>query len=170
VCVTKQNRFGGKTQSRGDRLIQEEVHDTYRSREKLPEPTACPDCGAAFERGRWTWALETPSHANKKSCPACQRMRDDYPAGYVTLSGSFLETHRDEIVNLMRNEAKKESEEHPLKRIMKVKDVDDGILVTTTDSHLARSIGESLARAYEGELDYQYTDDELLRVSWKRDR
>lgn len=97
-------------------------------------------------------------------------MRDDYPAGYVTLSGSFLESHRDEIVNLARNEAKNEGEEHPLKRIMDVKDTDEGLLVTTTDSHLARSIGESVARAYEGELDYQYTGDDMLRVAWKRDR
>ena len=96
-------------------------------------------------------------------------MRDAYPAGYVTLSGSFLETHRDEIVNLVRNEAKKESGEHPLKRIMDMKDTDEGMLVTTTDSHLARSIGERIARAYEGELDYQYTEDDMLRVVWKRD-
>ena len=72
-------------------------------------------------------------------------------------------------MNLVRNEAKKESEEHPLKRIMDVQDTDDGVLVTTTDSHLARSIGERIARAYEGELDYQYTSDDMLRVLWKRD-
>jgi NMD protein affecting ribosome stability and mRNA decay len=167
--VTKQNRFGGKTQARRDRLIQEEVHDTYREREKLPEPTQCPDCGAVYKSGRWTWAADDESETHEKTCPACQRISDGYPAGYVTLSGSFLETHEREIVNLVRNEAKKESEEHPLKRIMAVKDTDDGILVTTTDAHLARSIGESLARAYEGELDYQHTDDELLRVTWKRD-
>ena len=72
-------------------------------------------------------------------------------------------------MNLVRKETKKETEEHPLKRIMDVKDTDDGMLVTTTDSHLARSIGESLARAYQGELNYQYTQDDMLRVLWKRD-
>jgi len=96
-------------------------------------------------------------------------MRDAYPAGSVTLSGSFLETHRGEIVNLVKNETKKEAEEHPLKRIMDMKDTDEGLLVTTTDSHLARSIGESLARAYQGELDFHYTQGDLLRVVWKRD-
>ncbi len=96
-------------------------------------------------------------------------MRDAYPAGYVTLSGSFLGTHRDEIVNLVRNEEKKETEEHPLKRIMDMKETDEGLLVTTTDSHLARSIGEAIARAYGGEVDYQYTEDDMLRVMWKRD-
>ena len=167
--MTKQNRFGGKTRSRQDRLIREEVHDTYRTKEKLPEPTQCPDCGAVFERGRWTWAVEGVADSHKTTCPACRRMRDAYPAGYVTLSGSFLGAHRDEIVNLVKNEAKKEAEEHPLKRIMEIKDTDDGLLVTTTDSHLARSIGDSLARAYQGELDYQYTEDDMLRVQWNRD-
>ena len=137
LCVTKQNRFGGRTKARHNRLVQEEIHDTYRARAKLPEPTQCPDCGAVFKNGRWSWAIAAVSGSHSKTCPACQRMRDGYPAGYVTLSGSFLETHRDEIVNLIRNEAKKESEEHPLKRIMDIETIDDGFLVTTTDAHLA---------------------------------
>lgn len=167
--MTKQNRFGGKTQVRRDRLVQEEIHDTYRARGKPPEPTQCPFCGAVFKDGRWSWAVEGLAESNKKTCPACQRVRDAYPAGYVTLSGSFLDTHRDEIMNLIRNAVKKESEEHPLKRIMDVKDIEGGMVVTTTDSHLARSIGVCIERAYEGELDYQHTEDDMLRVFWKRD-
>lgn len=166
--MTKQNRFGGKTQARQDRLIREERHDTYRATEKLPEPTQCPDCGAVFERGRWNWAVAGRTDSHKTTCPACRRIRDGYPAGYVTLTGSFLETHRDEILHLIKNEAQKQSKEHPLKRIMDIQDKDDGMLVTTTDSHLARSIGESLSHAYQGELDYHYTVDEMLRVKWTR--
>jgi hypothetical protein len=46
---------------------------------------------------------------------------------------------------------------------------DDGVLVTTTDSHLARRIGGALRRAYQGELDYAYNkEDDSLRVEWKR--
>jgi NMD protein affecting ribosome stability and mRNA decay len=167
--VTKQNQFGGKTNPRRDRLIQEERHDTYRAREKPPEPTRCPDCRAVFRDGRWTWTGEDLTDSHERTCPACQRIRDAYPAGYVTLSGSFLGTHRDEIENLISNEEKKETEEHPLKRIMDVKGTDEGLLVTTTDSHLARSIGEAVARAYAGKLDYHYTEDDMLRVVWKRD-
>ena len=96
-------------------------------------------------------------------------MRDGYPAGIVTLSGSFLVDHREEIVNLAKNLAKKENEEHPLKRIMEMAESDEGIRLTTTDSRLARTIGDALARAYEGELHYEYTEDDLLRVTWKRD-
>lgn len=167
--MTKQNRFGGEVHGRRDRLIQEERHDTYRAHGKLPEPTRCPECGAVFQKGRWTWA-EAPPSANEDTCPACRRIQDAYPAGFLTIAGSFFQGHRDEIVNLVRNEEKKENAEHPLKRIMDMKDTDDGVLVTTTDPHLARSIGEALSRAYEGDCDYQYTDDDrMLRVVWKRD-
>ena len=43
---------------RRDRQIQEVVHDSYRSRGKPGEPTACPDCGAVFHRGRWQKPLQ----------------------------------------------------------------------------------------------------------------
>lgn len=167
--MTRQNRFGGEVQGRRDRIIQEESHDTYRARRKLPEPTRCVQCGAVFQKGRWTWA-KAPSEANEDTCPACRRIQDAYPAGFVTIAGSFFQEHREEITNLVRNEEKKENAEHPMKRIMDVKDTEDGVLVTTTDAHLARSIGEALARAYEGSCDYQYNqDDSMLRVVWKRD-
>jgi hypothetical protein len=45
----------------------------------------------------------------------------------------------------------------------------DGMMLTLTDAHLARGIGEALHRAYEGEIDYQYTkEDIMLRVTWTR--
>jgi hypothetical protein len=45
----------------------------------------------------------------------------------------------------------------------------DVVVIETTDSHLPRAIGEALHRAYEGELEYLYTEEEYyLDVSWKR--
>lgn len=154
---------------RRNKLIQERVHDTYKARGKLPEPTACPDCGAVYHKGRWQW-LPRPDQAHEHACPACHRIRDRLPAGYVTLSGGFLGQHRDEILNLVRHNGDRESTGHPLERIIAIEPYDGGVVVTTTGIHLARSLGEALERAYQGRLKFHYNDGEnLLRVDWTRD-
>ena len=45
----------------------------------------------------------------------------------------------------------------------------DRLVITTTDTHLPRRIGEALSHAYHGTLDLQYADeDQLIRVNWTR--
>lgn len=151
---------------RHDGIFQEHVHDAYKAKGKLPEPTVCPQCGAVFHEGRWQWR-SAPAGAHRQTCPACHRLHDHYPAGFVTLQGEFFRTHRDEIMQLVHNQEKRVRVEHPLKRIMAVEEKDGTALVTTTDIHLARGIGEALHHAYQGELQYHYNPEEnLLRVSW----
>lgn len=151
---------------RHDRLLQEQVHDAYKAKGKLPEPSVCPQCGAVFHKGRWQW-ISAPSGAHAATCPACNRMHDHFPAGFLTLKGDFVKSHRDEVMNLVHNEEKRERAEHPLKRIMAVEESGDDVLVTTTDIHLARSIGDALHHAYQGELAYHYNPEQnLLRVEW----
>lgn len=159
---------GTAIEPRKDRIIQEHVHDTYKLRGKLSEPTACSQCGAVFQGGRWIWA-QAPSGATMTVCPACNRINDKYPAGIVTLSGEFLDAHRDEIINLARNEEEKEKALHPLHRIMRVDREKGNIVISTTDDHLPRRIGEAVRSAYEGDLDFHYAEDEkFIRVSWTR--
>ena len=153
---------------RGDRRIQEQVHDAYKSKRKLAEPTVCPQCGAVYHGGRWQWSTR-PTSAYEHTCPACHRIRDKYPAGSVALTGAFLGTHRDEVLNVVRNAEARAKAEHPLKRIIDIESQANGILVTTTDPHLARSIGEALHRACSGELHLRYAEEsDILRVQWKR--
>ena len=151
---------------RHDRLLQEQVHDNYKAKGKLPEPSVCTQCGAVFHKGRWQW-ISSPAGAHAVTCPACHRMHDHFPAGFLTLKGSFIKDHRDEVMNLVHNEEKREQSEHPMKRIMAVDEIGADVLVTTTDIHLARSIGDALHRAYKGELEYHYNPEQnLLRVEW----
>lgn len=150
------------------KLFQERVHDAYKSRGKLPEPTVCPECRAVFSRGRWRW-LPMPEAAHEEMCPACHRIHDRFPAGYVKLAGDFLKAHRTDLVGLVRHVEQREKAEHPLQRVMDIVDDADGILVTTTDIHLAHGIGEALHHAYGGRLDSHYNPEEnLLRVNWSR--
>lgn len=152
----------------GDRLLREHRHDTYKSKRKLPEPTVCPQCRAVFHQGRWTWA-PAPAGAHESMCPACHRIHDHYPAGYVTLQGEFVRAQRAELLGLVHNVEAKEKSEHPLKRIISVEEQDGTLTITTTDMHLARAIGEALHRAYHGALDYHYVEESnILRVTWGR--
>lgn len=153
---------------RRDELRPERVHDTYKLRGKLPEPAVCTDCGAVYHAGRWQW-LARPAGASEVTCPACHRGKDRFPAGFVHAGGEFFAAHRDELLHLLRHHEEKEKAEHPLARIMAIEDEAGGILVTTTDMHLARDLGEALHHAYQGELEYHYNEGEnLLRVHWHR--
>ena len=154
-------------QHRGDRLLREMDHDPYHAKAKL-KPTQCPECGAVFHHGRWAWG-EALTQAHEEMCPACRRIHDKVPAAFLNLSGEFFKEHRQEIVNLIHNYEQREKREHPLKRIMDIDDQADGWVITFTDAHLARGIGEALHKAYEGEIDYRYThEDIMLRVNWSR--
>jgi NMD3 family len=160
---------GGNMQIKKDKLIKERRHDTYRLRGKLPEPTLCPECGSCYVKGRWTWE-QAPEGANRTICPACRRLADNFPAGFIEIRGAFYVTHRDEIHNLVENLAKLEKERHPLERVILKLEVQKGIDVTTTGIHIARRIGEALARAYQGELSFQYAEGaKIIRVFWERE-
>jgi NMD protein affecting ribosome stability and mRNA decay len=152
---------------RGD-FAGDRIEDPYRSKRKPPEPTVCPTCQAVFAGGRWTWD-RIPHDAHEQQCPACQRIRDEFPAGYVMAKGEFIKDHRDEIVALIAAKEQSSKATHPLQRIMAIEDVREGLQVTTTDSLLARGIGEALHDTYKGDLKLRYSRDEnLLRATWKR--
>ncbi len=150
-------------------LFDDPIHDPYQLREKLAEPCVCSDCGAVYHQGRWQWSV-APEHAAQVRCAACQRIHDHLPAGYVTLEGHFITQHHDEILQLIHHVEENEKREHPLQRIMALEQLPESLLVTTTDIHLARGIGEALHHAYQGDLDFHYNKEEyLLRVRWRRE-
>src|SRR5688500_11378028 len=90
--------------------------DAYNMRSKPPEPTQCPKCRATFTEGRWTWE-KAPKDAYEQLCPACQRIHDRFPAGYVSIKGEFFTEHRDESVHLITNHESTEKAARPLQRI-----------------------------------------------------
>lgn len=166
TVTNKTTNFVG--QGRGDRLIRELEHDPYHSKRKIVAPTACPGCGAIYNNGRWSWG-DAPAGAHEHLCPACQRIQDRVPAAFLTLRGDFVAAHREEIMNLIRNYEQREKTEHPLKRVIDTDEQEEGIVISFTDAHLARGIGDAIHRAYEGDIDYQYTkEDIMLRVTWTR--
>lgn len=152
-----------------DNIVAEEGQDPYRLAARFEEGDTCADCHATFVKGRWTWQAAKPG-ANEARCPACRRIADDYLAGQLQIRGAFVRTHRPDIDALIDAEARTETAEHPLHRIGRIEDVEDGVSVRTTDAHLARRLGEALLNAYEGDLELTYPpEEETVQVTWRRD-
>jgi hypothetical protein len=150
--------------------MHEHVHDPYKTPHKLPEPTICPECGAVFQDGRWQWVTTPLANAHSTRCQACHRVKDNYPAGLITLSGPFVPAHKVELIHLARNCEASETRQHPLDRIMKIEDHAESIVISTTDLHLPHRIGDVLVHAYQGEIEFDYDDEGYFaRVNWRRD-
>ena len=154
---------------RRDRLVEDTRHDPYRAPGKPSEDTVCRGCGLGVRSGRWQ-RVSAPWSARETLCPACQRARGPYPAGFFRMRGPFFREHRGEIEALLRNTEARENRTHPLQRILRIEERGpDGVVVTTSGSHLARALADAVHRAYAGTVQLQYADQEnLVRASWER--
>jgi len=71
------------------------------------------------------------------------------------------------MIRLARHQEEAEKKEHPLNRIINVETDAEGIVITTTDIHLPRRIGETIKRAFHGEVEEQFEKDGyFVRVNW----
>ena len=168
--VAMMSQYSPNTATRRDRLLKEQRLDSYKSGRKLSEPTLCPVCNAVFSAGRWQWSDKLPETASEVRCPACQRIHDQQPAGYLTLSGVFFNEHRDEIMHLVHNHMELQCKEHPLQRIMDVTSLaSGGVEITFTEFHLPKGVGDAVKSAYQGVLEVYFPEESgQERVSWQR--
>jgi hypothetical protein len=75
----------------------------------------------------------------------------------------------EEIIKLARHQEEVEKAEHPLHRIMSIEEREDHLVITTTDIHLSRRIGQALHSAYKGSLDIHYDEEGyFIRARWTR--
>jgi len=104
-------------------------------------------------------------------CPSCKQKTTGEPRGFVFLDGAFFTTHQDEIENLLRNEAARAAEDNVLARILEWRRGNGHKLsVTTTTEHLAQRLGHALEKAFDGDVNYDFShENKLTRVSWQRD-
>ncbi|HNQ84777.1 MAG TPA: BCAM0308 family protein [Deltaproteobacteria bacterium] len=153
-----------------DRNIKEKGHDPYGEPRKHTEGSYCPDCRAVYQGGRWVWSDRPVRSGTPLLCSACRRIRDDFPAGEIYLSGDYLVKHRGEIVNLITKLVMDARGRSPLKRMMDIREKDRRLCVRLTDDHLARQIGDAIYRAYKGDLQLKYSEEEkFVRLYWHRD-
>lgn len=153
----------------GNPRLEEEIHDPYRTPRKARSPARCSECGATYRKGRWTWERLQPLPPATLLCPACRRIQDRYPAGEITIGGSFFVAHADEALRLVRNVANAEQRDHPLHRIAAITRKGGQAIVTTTDLHLPRRIAHALESAWGGKLATHYDESGyFVRIGWER--
>lgn len=141
--------------------------DAYREEAKSA-PAACPRCGASYRAGRWWWS-PAEAGALARTCPACLRIEQRQPAGFVSLAGPFFLAHREEILRLVSSHEARQRQAHPLQRLMAIEDQPGGAMVTTTDAHLARGLAVALHDAYKGDLELQLVSGgDAVRARWTR--
>lgn len=166
---TRSSTHSAAQQPRPSRRVPDRAEGGTRA--KMPDVAVCPECGATYHEGRWTWQAAPPD-AYPQICPACSRTADDYPAGVLRVEGSFAVAHRDDLIGLVRNVEERERSNHPLKRVMGIEETPMGFVAETTDGKLARSLGRALHKAYAGKLEEPPTTadtENLVRVRWVRD-
>lgn len=141
-----------------------------RERDKYADDTVCPDCGAVFLKGKWTWAQPLREEdVASMVCPACRQIKNDQAGGILMLSGSFVTAHREDILNRLRNIEKVEKNDHPLQRIMAIIDKGEDVEVRATSGHLVARMAKALKSDFNGELELSFLREEnCARANWRR--
>ena len=142
---------------------------------KTPKgPAICRKCKAIYANKRWyldeviARKLVASPRTQKLVCPACQKIRDDYPEGLVTLKWSDLRDHEAEIKGLITNVEARAVSVNPLDRVMKIEKRKGELEVQTTNDRLAQRIGRALVRAFKGKAVYNWAHrDMMVRVTWQ---
>lgn len=144
------------------------------------EPRVCRTCGAVYRKRRWVTADEAgpvpPRAADGTpaavvTCPACRKIAAKVPNGFVYFGGTFAQAHREEIVRLVQAEARRAAVDNPTAQLIAWERTDDGRLaVSTTTEHLAERLGQAVAKAYDGDVRYDFShENKFARVHWHRD-
>lgn len=136
--------------------------------------SVCEGCQAVYRNKRWYTGPEVMKAGTmtmKVVCPACLKIRDNFPGGIVTLAGSYVLPHKREIIKLVKNEEDRARGFNPLERVMSIKENGRGsIIISTTNEKLAQRLGRAIKKAFHGDVKYHWShDNKLVRVDWERE-
>ncbi len=149
--------------------------DTYLPR-GASQVSVCEECHAVYRNKRWYTEVSVEEAIKKypgtalTTCPACLKIRDNFPGGIVTLKGSYIVSHKQELLNLIRNEEDRARGFNPLERVMSVRENGFGkLVVATTNEKLAQRLGRAIKKAFHGEVSYNWShENKLVRIEWER--
>jgi NMD protein affecting ribosome stability and mRNA decay len=148
--------------------------DPYAMLKAPKGPAICRKCLAIYADKRWHFdkvqapKLAVSPRTKKLVCPACQKIKDDYPEGIVTLTWSDLREHEPEIRGLIANVETRAASVNLLDRVMKIVRRKNDLEIQTTSDRLAQRIGRALVRSYKGKAAYHWAHrDMMVRVIWE---
>jgi hypothetical protein len=153
----------------------QDANNPYTPEFHFPDDTVCSHCGAIYFNQHWNRddkrrdLVMASGAANEIVCPGCTMVAERNPQGIVYISGDYWPQHREDILNLIRNEEGRGMATNPIERIIDIREEEDALIVETTNTKLAQHIGRALHKAHKGEVDYRWPDgDHLLRAYWER--
>lgn len=150
--------------------------DSYLPRGSAQRVSLCESCHSVYRHKRWYAdhemyeSVRSDPKTVQTACPACLKIRDNFPGGIITLKGSYVITHKQDLLNLIRNEEERARGFNPLERVMSVRENGFGkLIVSTTNEKLAQRLGRAIKKAFHGEVSYTWShDNKLVRVEWER--
>ena len=152
--------------------------DSYLPRGASRNMSVCGGCRAVYMNRRWyaegdvyKAAINNNREKVQVICPACLKIRDNFPGGIVTLKGDYVLPHKADLMNLVRNEEERARGLNPLERVIAIKENGFGsIVISTTNEKLAQRLGRAIKKAFHGEVAYHWShDNKLVRVEWVRE-
>jgi len=166
--------------------VERSYKQTYKKKTSTPDPylprganqeiSVCEGCHSVYKNKRWyddpdlyDAAVKIPDTFTTV-CPACLKIRDNFPGGIVTLKGDYVLPHKQDLINLIKNEEARARGFNPLERIMFVRESEYGkLVISTTNEKLAQRLGRAIKKAFHGKVTYQWShDNKLARVDWER--
>lgn len=170
--MTKDVRKFGTSDKRGR---QQTSTDPFIPQEGMKEPCICTTCKTVYQQQHWALdpaeyrKLKADPKTNRVTCPACQKIAVGYPEGIVTLSGSYLWEHEEEIRQILKKEENKARAKNPGERVIRKLRDEDKLVIETTEKKLAEHLGRALHKAHRGELNITWSGDpDICRVTWER--
>lgn len=139
--------------------------------------SVCKECRSVYMNKRWYADNSLYEYVIKAGgrlemlCPACRKIKDDFPSGVLTLKGAATAPFRKELMNLIKNEEERARGINPLERVISIREDGVGdIVICTTNEKLAQRLGRAVKKAFHGEVEYTWShDNKLVRVDWSRE-
>lgn len=167
---------GAQWPTEGDRIKSNFPPRDFEGPDAVAGTIICPVCHSISDGKHWRvnekeyQRLRQDPRVRIQLCPADERIQRQMFDGEIVVRGNWLAEHKEEVLNLVRNEEKRARDTNPMSRLASVQERDGYLYILTTSQSLARRIGAGLKSAFKGRLTIQRLPYEsFTRVRWARD-